>query len=153
VKQETKKKIFRAWEFRAWVATSCDKKQTAASAPKCRIYSVDKQGAQDTKPKQVARRTLTRIGELAAHPAAFGILLVYATLWFMFDRKSLDWHAFATLATWFMTLIIQRAEDRDTQALQAKLDELLRVSRSADSDLAKIDNLEPEDIKQIRNEA
>jgi low affinity Fe/Cu permease len=107
----------------------------------------------DTKPMQLVRQILTRIGELAAHPAAFGILLVYGTLWFLFDRKSLDWHAFATLATWFMTLIIQRAEDRDTQALQAKLDELLRVTRSADSDLAKIDNLEPEDIKQIRNEA
>ena len=107
----------------------------------------------DQPAKQLVRQTLTRIGELAAHPAAFGILLVYASLWFAFDRASLDWHAFATLVTWFMTLIIQRAEDRDTQALQAKLDELLRVTRSADSDLAKIDNLEPEDIKQLRNKA
>ena len=105
----------------------------------------------DQPEKQLLRQTLTRIGELAAHPAAFGILLVYASLWLVFDRASLDWHAFATLATWFMTLIIQRAEDRDTQALQAKLDELLRVTRSADSDLAKIDNLE--DIKRLRNEA
>ena len=52
-----------------------------------------------------------------------------------------------------MTLIIQRAEDRDTQALQAKLDVLLRASRSADSELAKINSLEPEDIKRIRNES
>ena len=66
----------------------------------------------DPPAKQLVRQTLTRIGELAAHPAAFGILLVYASLWFVFDRASLDWHAFATLATWFMTLIIQRAEDR-----------------------------------------
>lgn len=107
----------------------------------------------DQTAKQLVRQTLTRIGELAAHPAAFGILLIYASLWFIFDRTSLDWHAFATLATWFMTLIIQRAEDRDTQALQAKLDELLRVTRSADNELTKIDNLEPEDIKRLRNEA
>jgi low affinity Fe/Cu permease len=106
----------------------------------------------DLTAKHVVRQFLTRIGELAAHPAAFGILLMYACLWFIFDRTTLDWHAFATLATWFMTLIIQRAEDRDTQALQAKLDELLRVTRSADSDLAKIDTLEPEEIKQLRNE-
>ena len=83
--------------------------------------------------------------------------LIYASLWFIFDRTRLDWHAFATLATWFMTLIIQRAEDRDTQALQAssagKLDELLRVTRSADSELAQIDTLEPEDIKRLRDEA
>jgi low affinity Fe/Cu permease len=103
--------------------------------------------------KHLIRHSLTRIGELAAHPAAFGILLLYATLWFAFDRATLDWHAFATLATWFMTLIIQRAEDRDTQALQAKLDELLRASRSADSELAKIDELEPEEIKRFRDDS
>ena len=51
-----------------------------------------------------------------------------------------------------MTLIIQRAEDRDTQALQAKLDELLPVTQSADSELAKIDTLEPEEIKRLRDE-
>ena len=107
----------------------------------------------DQMAKHLVRQSLTRIGELAAHPAAFGLLLVYAALWFIFDRTSLDWHAVATLATWFMTFIIQRAEDRDTQALQAKLDELLRVSRSADSELAKIDTLEPEDIKRLRDEA
>jgi low affinity Fe/Cu permease len=107
----------------------------------------------DKTAKHLVRQSLTRVGELAAHPAAFGVLLVYAALWFIFDRTSLDWHAFATLVTWFMTLIIQRAEDRDTQALQAKLDELLRVTRSADSELANIDALEPEDIKRLRNEA
>jgi low affinity Fe/Cu permease len=102
---------------------------------------------------QLVRRFLTRIGELAAHPGAFGILIIYAVLWFVFDRSTLDWHAFATLGTWFMTLIIQRAEDRDTQALQAKLDELLRVSTSADSRLTKVDTLEPEDIKRLRKDS
>jgi low affinity Fe/Cu permease len=68
--------------------------------------------------KQWVRRILTRVGELAAHPAAFGILFFYVMLWFLFDRSTLDWHAFATLNTWFMTLIIQRAEDRDTQAVR-----------------------------------
>jgi low affinity Fe/Cu permease len=97
------------------------------------------------------RQFLTRIGELASHPAAFGVLLLYAVLWFVFDRATLDWHAFATLGTWFMTLIIQRAEDRDTQALQAKLDELLRASRLADSKFTEVDKLEPEDIKNLRD--
>ena len=64
----------------------------------------------------------------------------------------LDWHGVATMVTWFMTLIIQRAEDRDTQALQAKLDELLRVIKPADDALTEIDTLEPEDIKRLRKE-
>ena len=70
------------------------------------------------------------------------MLLIYAVLWFIFDRTTLDWHGFATLAAVFMTLIIQRAENRDTQALQAKLYELLHASRSVDSERAKIDSLE-----------
>ena len=61
------------------------------------------------------RRALTRVGVLTAHPAAFGVLLLYASLWFAFDRESLNWHAIATLATLFMTLFIQRSEHRDTQ--------------------------------------
>ena len=64
----------------------------------------------EQKSKDFIRQSLTRIGELAAHPAAFGVLLAYALLWFIFDRTTLDWHGFATLAAVFMTLIIQRAE-------------------------------------------
>ena len=101
---------------------------------------------------QTIRQFLTRTGELAAHPFAFGIWLLYGILWFIFDRETLDWHAFATLVTWFMTLIIQRAEDRDTQALQAKLDELLRVTTLASDALTKIDTLEPEEIKRFRDQ-
>ena len=79
---------------------------------------------------QAIREMLTRLGVMAAHPGAFAILIVYAVLWLTFDRKSFDWHAAATLIVWFMTLLIQRAEHRDTQALQAKLDELLHVQRT-----------------------
>jgi len=43
------------------------------------------------------RRALTRVGVLTAHPAAFGVLLLYASLWFASDRESLNWHAIATL--------------------------------------------------------
>ena len=68
------------------------------------------------------RHGMTLLGVMSARPAAF---LVFA-------GASLDWHALATLATWLMTLVIQRAEHRDTQAIQAKLDELLRADRNAD---------------------
>ena len=101
----------------------------------------------------VIRQLLTRLGELAAHPGAFGILIAYAVLWFIFDRDSLDWHATTTLIVWFMTLLIQRAEHRDTQALQAKMDELLHAHARADNAMTKIDEKEPEDIVRHRTEA
>jgi low affinity Fe/Cu permease len=90
------------------------------------------------------------MGEITASPWAFALLLVYAGVWFVFDREGFDWHAFATLATLFMTLIIQRAEYRDTQALQAKLDELLRVNHAARTELTEIDQKEPEEIERQR---
>jgi low affinity Fe/Cu permease len=48
-----------------------------------------------------------------------------------------------------MTLLIQRSEHRDTQAIQAKLDELLRVQDGARTDLTKIDDQQPEQIELI----
>ena len=104
--------------------------------------------------KHFIRHYLTRMGEITATPTAFGLLVIYAGLWFVFDRPGFDWHAFATLATLFMTLVIQRAEHRDTQALQAKLDELLRANHAARSELTNLDQKEPEEIeKQRKREA
>jgi low affinity Fe/Cu permease len=102
---------------------------------------------------QAIRELLTRLGVMAAHPGAFAILIVYAVLWLIFDRESFDWHAAATLIVWFMTLLIQRAEHRDTQALQAKLDELIHAQRGADSSLTRIDEEEPEEIERHRAQA
>jgi hypothetical protein len=48
------------------------------------------------------------------------------------------------------SLFIQRAEHRDTQALHAKLDELLHAAGHARNELTKIDNEEPEDIENRR---
>ena len=77
-------------------------------------------------------------------------MAAYALLWFIFDRDSLNWHGIALLATWCMTLLIQRGEHRDTQAIHAKLDELLKAQRGASDGLARIDEQEPEEIEKFR---
>jgi low affinity Fe/Cu permease len=51
-----------------------------------------------------------------------------------------------------MTLFIQRAEHRDTQAIHAKLDELLHTLVGARSTLARMDEWEPEDIEKHRQQ-
>ena len=93
----------------------------------------------------------TAIGQAAGHPAAFAIVLLYAVLWFAFDRRTFDWNAVATLAVWVMTLFIQRTSRRDTLALHAKLDELLRVDTEARSELTRLDEKEPEEIAKHRD--
>jgi low affinity Fe/Cu permease len=62
-----------------------------------------------------------------------------------------EWNAIATLAVWIMTLFIQRTNRRDSLALHAKLDELLRVDRQARSELVRLDEREPEMIERHRN--
>ena len=58
-------------------------------------------------------RALTRIGELATHPAAC-LVAVYAGAWLAFSPGTFGWGAVATLAAWMTTLFITRTERRDT---------------------------------------
>ena len=97
-------------------------------------------------------KALTWAGTLTARPGAFLLFLVYAVLWIMFDRESLNWHSVATLATWAMTLVIQRAEHRDTQALQAKIDELLHAEHRVSNRTTQLDQKEPEEIESFREQ-
>ena len=78
------------------------------------------------------RRAMTQLGVYAASPFAFFIVAIYVALWAFFRLDTLDWHAGATIATWCMTLVIQRAEHRDTQAIHAKLDEILHASKASE---------------------
>jgi len=93
----------------------------------------------------------TQLGALTAHPAAFLVVIGYGALWFAVHPETFGWEACATLAIWSMTLFIQRADRRDTLAVHAKLDELLKVTRKARRELAQIDEEEPEDIEKIRD--
>lgn len=97
------------------------------------------------------RQILTKIGVLTSRPTAFLIVVFYAAAWTIFDLDTFDWHAVATLATWMMTLFIQRAEHRDTQAIHAKLDELLQSQPGARGDLNRLERKEPEEIEEERH--
>ena len=99
------------------------------------------------------RQFLTQLGVWTASPIAFAVLALFVGFWVAFRPATFDWQAVATMGTWFMTLIIQRAEHRDTQALHAKLDELLHVNRDASNAVARLDEREPEEIEEHRREA
>ena len=103
-------------------------------------------------PMDWLRHHFTQLGTLAANPVAFFIVCAYGVLWFLFERETFNWHAIATLATWMMTLFIQRSEHRDTQAIHAKLDELLRSDPKARTELAQLDDEEPEEIEAMRRQ-
>jgi low affinity Fe/Cu permease len=97
------------------------------------------------------RRGLTQLGEWAATPAAFLFVAAFTAVWYAVERHSLDWHGIATLLTLFIALLINRATYRDAQALQAKLDELIKAIPNARDAIAGIDDAEPEDIARHRD--
>jgi low affinity Fe/Cu permease len=95
------------------------------------------------------RAWLTNLGVLTARPAAFALFAIYGIAWIALGN-GLEWHSLATLATWGMTLVIQRAEHRDTQAIHAKLDELLKATRRANDELMDIDDKDAEEVERER---
>jgi hypothetical protein len=91
-----------------------------------------------------ARGLLTHTGVLTARPAAFAIFALYCVSW-IYSRTA--------CATCGMTLVIQRAEHRDTQAIHAKLDELLKATNRADSDIMRIDDKDAEEVEREAEKA
>jgi len=105
--------------------------------------------------KQLAnlyRHWTTNFGKLASHPASLVIVAVYAALWAWFSPTTFEWNAIATLLVWMMTFLIQRSNRRDSLAVQAKLDELLRSHAEARGELADLDDEEPEEIEKHREQ-
>src|SRR3954466_16219462 len=97
------------------------------------------------------REWLTHIGVLVSRPAAFVLFALYALAWIVLG-DGLEWHSFATLATWGMTLVIQRAEHRDTQAIHAKLEELLKADGAANNKIMNIDDKDAEEVESAQND-
>ena len=98
-------------------------------------------------------RFLTRAGTFLSRPRSVAAVALYTMLWVILDRESFNWQGVASIATLLMTLFIQRSEHRDTQAIHAKLDELLRAQRGAEKNLATLDDKEPEQIEAFRKKA
>jgi low affinity Fe/Cu permease len=98
-------------------------------------------------------RVLTTLGEYAAHPGAFGLALLWTAAWLLFDRESLDFHGATELIVLCMTLFIVRSEHRDTQAIHAKLDELLKAQGRGTEEITKLDHREAEEIERHREQA
>src|ERR1700723_3849870 len=98
----------------------------------------------------------TTIDQLSGRPLTFVIALLIIAAWalsgplFNFsDTWQLIINTRTTIITFLMVFVIQNTQNRDGAAIQAKLDELIRVS-SARNTLIGIETLTQDEIEEIR---
>ncbi len=98
----------------------------------------------------------TRVAAIAGQPPAFGLALGVVIVWAVTGplfRWSDTWQLVintgTTIVTFLMVFLIQNAQNRDASAIQAKLDELIRVAQHARNEFIGIEHLAEEDLRKI----
>jgi low affinity Fe/Cu permease len=101
-----------------------------------------------------AKWTARASGRPTAFAAAAGVIVVWAVTGPLFgfsDTWQLVINTGTTIITFLMVFLIQNTQNRDTEALQVKLDELIRVTEGAHLVLLDLEELDDRQLDKVRS--
>ena len=100
-----------------------------------------------------AKWTARMTGRPTTFACAAAVILVWAVTGPLFkfsDTWQLVINTGTTIVTFLMVFLIQNTQNRDSEAMQVKLDELIRAMTGAHNALLDLEELEERDLDQIR---
>jgi low affinity Fe/Cu permease len=100
-----------------------------------------------------AKGTARWTGRPTAFGLAFGIVIVWALLGPAFhfsDTWQLVINTGTTIVTFLMVFLIQNTQNRDSDAVQLKLDELIRAIESARNETMDLEELDEHELDLLR---
>ncbi len=102
---------------------------------------------------RLAKWTARTSGRPSAFAAAAGIIVIWAAtgpIYAFSNTWQLVINTGTTIVTFLMVFLIQNTQYRDSEAIQVKLDELIRVIEGAHNALLDLEELEETDLERIR---
>ena len=102
-----------------------------------------------------ARWAATASGRPITFALAVAVLVVWAVTGPLFgfsDTWQLVINTGTTIVTFLMVFLIQNTQNRDTEALQIKLDEIIRCTRGARNAMLDLEQMDEKELDEIRKE-
>jgi len=109
------------------------------------------------KKQSLFTRMAMAVAKAAGRPATFaaaaGIVVIWAASGPVFgfgDTWQLVINTGTTIVTFLMVFLIQNTQNRDTEAMQIKLDELINAMKGANAALLDLEELDEKSLDAIR---